>query len=113
LCSIANKGVCIYNAVTGLTTCATSATSDLSIPCNSKAECPTGSSCCMTGYGPCTNGWNGFCHADGGTGACVDGPFNGFVYVLCDPAFGSADCPSGQTCTGNACFPGLFYCSSL
>jgi hypothetical protein len=116
LCSIANQGGCVYTE-TGLI-CGSPNPTGLAIPCDSKAECPSGSYCCMSGNGSCappiaTGGaWSAYCTTN--TSNCVDAPPYSYGYYLCDPSFGSADCPSGKICkkidSTVVCYPGIYSC---
>lgn len=107
LCSIQSGGVCQYsNYVRAY--CAQTGTGSF-IPCNSRAECPSGQYCCIEGNSMCmAGGWDVSCRTD--TSHCVS---HGSVdaFHLCDPTLGSADCPGGTTCqTLLDCLPGIYAC---
>jgi hypothetical protein len=110
-CPIASKGGCNYtdSVVVCDTNWGGTASDPSFIPCNSKAECPTGTSCCIKGNNMCSNGgWDMKCTSD--PSMCAGGGYS-FGYYICDPAYGSADCPSGTTCQVlSSCIHGLYAC---
>jgi hypothetical protein len=112
-CPIANKGGCNYTDAINLCDANWGGTSsDPSfVPCDSKAECPSGTFCCLQGNNSCSNGgWDVRCDAN--VSRCNPGTYT-FGYYLCDPALASADCPSGMGCKdlSTSCFPGLHACA--
>jgi hypothetical protein len=77
------------------------------IPCNGKADCPSGQYCCAFGNG-CTPGhYNTQCVAN--ISSC-GGASMSFAYQVCDPSVPN-ECVSGSCVSETSCIPGIYVCN--
>jgi len=77
--------------------------------CGSRADCPSGQICCMSGIscdGTGTPSVSVKCTSN--TADCVGGPYN-FGMQLCDPSLSPTECMSG-TCQSESCVRGAYSC---
>ena len=124
-CSTANNGVCCESLPYGVDTttpwtyscepgasCATvyDVRYAASLRCGSKADCPSGQYCCMTGTscdgtagGPTPDAR---CTSD--ISNCRDGTYN-WGTQLCDPSLSPTECLTG-TCNSQSCVHGVYTC---
>ena len=94
---------------TGAAACSGSADFNAQVVCGSRAGCPAGQICCMTGIG-CDGSdapsQNSFCTAD--STKCQSGPYN-WGYQICDPSISPTECLTGS-CQTWGCVGGLYAC---
>ena len=123
-CSTANSSVCCESLLYGLnmttpwtyscesdTSCTTvtNVRYAASLHCGSKADCPSGQYCCMTGIG-CdgTAGPSPYARCTADSSNCRDGTYNWGVQ-LCDPSLSPTECLTG-TCNSQSCVHGVYSC---
>jgi hypothetical protein len=77
--------------------------------CASRADCPAGQVCCMTGVGCDGSGRpSASARCTTNTADCVDGTYN-WGMQLCDPNLSPTECMSGS-CTSEPCVKGFHSC---
>ena len=118
-CQVGNGGNCcvtiapgpantpwIYTCLATLDSCAT----PYRIICNSRADCPAGQFCCMTGIscdGMSAPTPDSSCTAD--ATQCQDGPYNWGIQV-CDPNLSPSECLTGTCKSNESCVHGIYSC---
>ena len=121
-CPTANGGICCTTRPTGTDTttpwtytctspavCSGSADYNDQVVCGTRADCPGGQICCMTGISCDGSGGpsqSSFCTAD--ATKCQNGPFN-WGYQICDPGVSPTECLTGS-CQTWGCVGGLYAC---
>jgi hypothetical protein len=123
-CPTANNGVCCGSLPYGINTgtpwnyscessssCASVANVRYATPiyCGSKADCPSGQYCCMTGIS-CdgTGAPSAYATCTSDTSRCQAGTYN-WGEQLCDPNLSPTECLTG-TCKSESCVRGVYSC---